>query len=206
MAMIIIIEDEHYASEALIKTLLQADPGIEVKAIRGSVEDGVRNLSMGYILKPALKEDLDRALSKYGKLQKHFINGINPLHKFINSFGEKKKTRLIVRNGLEHVVLHIDDIALFYTENKIVYVLDKNGKEYMADKNLSDLEQLLDKNCFFRVNRQNIVHINYIRSFKAFERVKLQIELTLSDLNHNIIVSQETAPLFKKWMAGELFE
>lgn len=206
MAMIIIIEDEHYASEALIKTLHQADPGIEVKAIQGSVEEGVHNLSINYILKPVSKEDLEKVLSKYRKLQKHSINGVNPLHKLINSLGEKKKTRLLVRNGQEHVALHIDDIALFYTENKIVYVLDKNGEKYMADKNLSDLENQLDKSSFFRVNRQYIVNISYIRSFKTFERVKLQIELTLSNLHHNIIVSQETAPLFKKWLVEEQFE
>lgn len=159
--------------------------------------------SIDYLLKPVSKEDLQKALTKYRKLQKHFANTNESLNTFINRFGEKKKTRLLVRKGLEHVALPFDDIALFYTENKVVYVFDKYGKKYLADKNLSDLEVQLDKDRFFRVNRQYIVHINFIRSFKAFERVKLQVELTLSELHHNIIVSQETAPLFKRWLAEE---
>jgi DNA-binding LytR/AlgR family response regulator len=91
--------------------------------------------------------------------------------------------------------------VLFFTENKLVYVIDKNARKYLVDKNLSDLEVELDAKTFFRVNRQFIVNINYIRSFKAYERVKLQIELTVSDLNYFIVVSQETAPFFRKWIS-----
>jgi DNA-binding LytR/AlgR family response regulator len=253
MTKVIIIEDERYACEALVKTLYEISPDIEVKAMLGSVEESIRFLSqdpnadlilsdvqltdglsfsifnevdvdapiifitgydkfmmtafeynsIDYLLKPVLKEDLQKALLKYRRLQKHFTNANEPLYEFLSRFNEKKKTRLLVRKGLEHVALSLDDIALFYTENKIVYVFDKCGKKYMADKNLSDLEAQLDKNRFFRVNRQYIVNINYIRSFKAFERVKLEVELTLNDLHHHIVVSQETAPLFKKWLAEE---
>ena len=95
----------------------------------------------------------------------------------------------------------LDEIVLFFTENKIVYVIDKTGRKYLVDKNLADLEIELDNKTFFRVNRQFIVNINYIRSFKAYERVKLQIELTVTDLNYFIIVSQETAPYFRKWIS-----
>jgi DNA-binding LytR/AlgR family response regulator len=79
-------------------------------------------------------------------------------------------------------------------------VIDKCGRKYLSDKNLSDLEIELDKNKFFRANRQYIVNINYIRSFKPYEKVKLQIDLSASDINHAIIVSQETAPAFRKWV------
>ena len=82
----------------------------------------------------------------------------------------------------------------------MVYVIDKTGKKYLSDKNLGDLEMELDKNKFFSANRQYIVNINYIRSFKPYEKVKLQIDLATTDINHAIIVSQETAPIFRKWV------
>jgi DNA-binding LytR/AlgR family response regulator len=109
--------------------------------------------------------------------------------------------RLLVKKGLENISLLLEDVVLFFTENKIVYVIDKTGRKYLIDKNLSDLEVELDNKTFFRVNRQYIININYIRSFKAYERVKLQIELTVTDLNYFIVVSQETAPLFRKWIS-----
>jgi DNA-binding LytR/AlgR family response regulator len=70
----------------------------------------------------------------------------------------------------------------------------------MSDHNLTELEDALDQASFFRANRQYIININYIRGFKAYEKVKLQVDLTLPDLNHCIIISQEMAPQFKEWM------
>ena len=107
---------------------------------------------------------------------------------------------IIVKKGTENISLKLEDVVLFYTENKIVYVIDRSGKKYLADKNLSLLEQELDNSVYFRANRQYIININYVRGFKSFEKVKLQVDLTMPDLNHSIIVSQEMAPVFREWM------
>jgi DNA-binding LytR/AlgR family response regulator len=152
-----------------------------------------------YLLKPVDKESLSKALVKYKMLQKHFTNhhSLNDLMQYI---GNHKKKRMIVKKGMENISLRLDDVVLFYTENKVVYVLDRWGKKYLADKNLGELEEDLDENCFFRANRQYIVNINFIRGFKSYEKVKLILELTLSDISHCIIISQEMAPQFRDWM------
>jgi len=152
-----------------------------------------------YLLKPVDEKELDSALKKYNMLQHHFA-GKTDISKLVAPFLQSKKTRLVVKRGIESIALPFEDIVLFFTENKVVYVIDKNGKKYLSDKNLCDLEMELDKNKFFRANRQYIVNINYIRSFKPYEKVKLQIDLSTSDINHAIIVSQETAPAFRKWV------
>lgn len=158
--------------------------------------------SIDYLLKPVYKEDLQKALAKFKRLEQHFVYNTSGLRSFFQSFQQPKKARMIVRKGLENISLPVEDIALFFTENKIVYVVDKNGRKYLADKNLSDLEEELDHKLFFRANRQYILNINFIRSFKAYERVKLHVELTMNDLNFFIVVSQETAPVFRKWIGG----
>lgn len=152
-----------------------------------------------YLLKPFSKEDLRKALIKYKMLEKHF-NNQNSLSKLVQYIGNHKRKRMIVKKGLESISLMLEDIVLFYTENKIVYVLDRHGKKYISDKNLGELEEELDKNTFFRANRQYIININFIRGFKAYEKVKLLLNLSLSDINHTIIISQETAPSFREWM------
>lgn len=116
---------------------------------------------------------------------------------------KKKKTRLIVRKGNENIALKVEDIAFIYRDNTIILAVDKEEKKYLCDRNLSALEQELDEAMFFRANRKYIVNIQYIRGFKSFEKVKLEVNLTLPTINHNIIVSQETAPLFKKWIYEE---
>jgi DNA-binding LytR/AlgR family response regulator len=155
-----------------------------------------------YLLKPVSREDLHKALIKYRNLKKHFsLQEHEFTMKYLMQFnGLQKRSRIVVRKGIENISLLLSDVVLFYTENKITYVIDKNGKKYMTDKNLTDLEKELDDKTFFRASRQYILNINYIKGFKTYERVKLWVELTLHDFSHSIIISQETAPHFRKWI------
>jgi DNA-binding LytR/AlgR family response regulator len=152
-----------------------------------------------YLLKPVDKESLQKALNKYRMLEKHFTDH-HSISKLLQYIGNHKRKRMIVKKGMENISLRLEDIVLFYTENKIVYVIDRWGKKFLADKNLAELEEELDDTIFFRVNRQYIININFVRGFKSYEKVKLMVDLTLPDLNHCIIVSQEMAPQFKEWM------
>ena len=115
----------------------------------------------------------------------------------------KKKTRLIVRQGKEHIALRIEDIAVIYRDNFQVVAVDRDERTYICEKNLSALEEDLDETQFFRANRQYLVNSAYIRGFRPVAKVKLEIFLTLPSCAHRIIVSQECAPLFRKWIAEE---
>jgi DNA-binding LytR/AlgR family response regulator len=152
-----------------------------------------------YLLKPVDKDGLSKALVKYRMLEKHFASH-HSMNNLLQYIGNHKKKRLMVKKGMENISLRMEDIVIFYTENKIVYVIDRCGKKFLADKNLGELEEMLDENIFFRANRQYIININFIKGFKSYEKVKLQVDLTIPDINHCIIVSQETAPLFREWM------
>lgn len=116
--------------------------------------------------------------------------------------GLKKKSRLIVQKGLEFVPLFIKNVVLIYTENKLTFVVDKEGRKFVSDKNLADLSTLLDKERFFRANRQYIVNMEYIKSYRSFGKSKLQVDVTLSDNRHSIIISQENAPHFRNWISA----
>jgi DNA-binding LytR/AlgR family response regulator len=153
-----------------------------------------------YLLKPVNKEELIKAVKKYEMLEKHFKPAANPgFSNMVKQFS-KWKSRIMVRKGIENIPLKLKDVALFYTENKVVYIIDKSGKKYLGDKNLSELEEELQPDRFFRANRQYIINIDYVKGFKAFDKVKLQVDLLVPDINHSIIISQETAPVFRKWM------
>ena len=114
---------------------------------------------------------------------------------------KKRKTRLLVQKGLENILLKLEDIVLFYTENKVVYVVDRFEKKYLTDSKLLELERDLDALIFFRANRQYIININFIKSFRSYEKVKIKVDIKPPELNHCIIVSQETAPHFRKWIS-----
>lgn len=113
---------------------------------------------------------------------------------------KKRKTRLIVKNSHENIILFISDIALFFIEERTVIVIDRNGTKFCFQKSLSEIEDELDPEIFFRVNRRMILNINYIKSFSEYDRNKIKVDLTVNHPNTPIIISQETAPCFKTWL------
>jgi len=119
---------------------------------------------------------------------------------YLAQIHKRVKTRLLVKCGVSHIALRLSKIAAIYTKNKLVYVIDRDAKKYTIDKTLTELEQKLDKSDFFRANRQYIININFVKSFKSYEKVKLLIDISIPEINHSIVISQETAPAFRKWM------
>ncbi len=160
------------------------------------------NNGIDYIIKPIEKSDVEKALWKYKNLQHHFADHLQEqsLSKLISFVSDRHKSRLLVKKGLEHLLLKLEDIILFYTENRVVFVIDRFSKKYILDKTLTELETELDDKIFFRANRQYIVNLDYVKGFKPFERVKLLIDLNVPEISHSIIVSQETAQSFRKWV------
>lgn len=153
-----------------------------------------------YITKPADEKSLRKAISKYHLLQNYFSRkaALNNVGQMLHT---RKRTRLLVKKGAQYIALNINDVVLFYTENKMVYAIDKNGKKFIVDRRLNDLEMELDKQLFFRANRQFIVNVNYIKGFKSYEKVKISLDLTIQDLDFFIIISQENAGNFRRWIA-----
>jgi DNA-binding LytR/AlgR family response regulator len=115
----------------------------------------------------------------------------------------KKRSRIIVRKRDENIALNVTDVVFIYRDDTLVLVFDNAEKKYLCDKNLAELEAELDETIFFRANRQFIININFVKSFKTFEKVKLQVFLKIPHPDHPIIISQKRGPIFKKWLSEE---
>lgn len=152
--------------------------------------------SVDYLLKPITEEKLKRSLDKIQKLEQHFFQG--NLMKLIQQ--QPAKGRLVARKGTEFVALNTNDIAYFFSEHKIVFVREFTGRQMIVDKNLTELENDLDKQTFFRINRKFIAHQKAIDRFKP-DSGKIQIYLK-PEMKEEIFVSKETAPEFRKWIGS----
>ncbi len=150
--------------------------------------------SIDYLLKPITEENLKRSLAKIQNLEQHFTQG--NLLKLIQQ--QPVKGRLVARKGTEFVALNKDEIAYFFSEHKIVFVRDFQGRQMIIDKNLTELETELDNQLFFRINRKFIVQQKSIDRFKP-DSGKIQIFLK-PEMKEEIFVSKETAPEFRKWI------
>lgn len=153
--------------------------------------------SIDYLLKPITEERLKRSLDKIQKLEQHFFQG-NVL-KLIQQ-QSPAKGRIVARKGTEFVALNADEIAYFFTDHKIVFVRDYQGRQMIVDKNLGELESELDPNLFFRINRKFIAHQKAVERFKP-DNGKIQIFLK-PEMKEDVHVSKETAPEFRKWIGA----
>ncbi|HEY3430080.1 MAG TPA: LytTR family DNA-binding domain-containing protein [Cyclobacteriaceae bacterium] len=154
--------------------------------------------AIDYLLKPITEEKLKRSLEKIQKLEQHFLQG--NILKLIQQQQTSTKSRIVARKGTEFIALNMDEIAYFFTEHKIVFVRDFQGRQMIIDKNLGELESDLNKETFFRINRKFISNIKAIERFKP-DNGKIQVFLK-PEMKEEIHVSKETAPEFREWIAG----
>jgi DNA-binding LytR/AlgR family response regulator len=159
--------------------------------------------SIDYLLKPIKKADLEQALQKL----KEFRVLLQPAEvvqvkkNFLNT-GEYKK-RFIIRLG-EHIkTLATEQRAFCASENKSTYAKSFDGLTYPMDHNLDSLEQMLDPQQFFRINRQYLISLKAIKEMKVYTKARVIVKLE-PPVKDPPIVSADRAADFKLWLAGEL--
>jgi len=152
--------------------------------------------SIDYLLKPITQEKLKRALEKVIKLEQHFVQ--NSLLRLLEHEQKKPVGRLLAKKGSEYLSLPWDEIAFIFTEHKISFLKDCEGRQYILDKNLTELEGELDPKLFFRLNRKYIAHIRAIEKFKS-DNGKIKIFLK-PEVKEEVHVSKEMAGEFRRWM------
>lgn len=156
--------------------------------------------SIDYILKPITQEKVDGALDKFKSMKERYAPNLGDLTKLLSSDKGHTK-RLIVRAGLAYKGIDVAQMAYAYSEHKVCFVLDREGERYMVDKNLQQLETELNPTHFFRANRQYLVALNSVSSFRSLEKGKLLLELQ-PRAKEEVTISQERAAAFKEWFGG----
>lgn len=161
--------------------------------------------SIDYLLKPIDKNDLDRALTKFENLTQPSISVINPqiIENIIASLKEKKyKERFLVKVGTHLRVAETRDILYFYSLQKGTYLKLNDGKDYLLDNTLEQVEELIDPSVFFRINRKYIVSLKCITDVISFSnsRLKLKVQNPVDD---EFLVAREKVKDFKAWLEGK---
>lgn len=155
--------------------------------------------SIDYLLKPLKRKDFSFAIEKFRK-QVASGTGSGNISPVINEINKKSyKNRFLVKQANLLISKPTSDIAFAYTRERNHYVKTTAGVDYMIDNNLEELEEQLDPNDFFRVNRQFIVRYSAIdQVFPWFDN---KIKLTVKPLAYeDIIISRLKATEFKKWL------
>ena len=97
-----------------------------------------------------------------------------------------KDAEITIESGAKMTKLTYENIACFYSENKIVYTVQNNGTTINTDFTLNELEEKINDQLFFRANRQIIIHKDAVDQIEKVENGKLRIRLKVSIENDAI--------------------
>ncbi len=159
----------------------------------------IKNNGLDYLMKPIDPKELSAAMDKLKMLtsDKEEING--KLDGLLNDTRHQYRERFLVNKGDELIMLYTDDINYISKTDNHVLAFTENGTSYPLSMSMADLEQTLDPDKFFRINRQYIANIKGIRKISLFFSSKLIVKLKGCD-DDNIVISKEKTAQFKKWL------
>lgn len=159
--------------------------------------------SIDYLLKPIDDEELESAVKKYRnfKPEKQQISvDFNDIKKMlVNPLEREYKKRFTVKVGQHLKIINADEVEGFYSENKGTYAATTDGRNYLLDTTLEQLEEELSPKKFFRVSRKFYINVDHIKDIISYTNSRLQIKLNHFD-EQEIIVSRERVKDFKLWL------
>lgn len=161
--------------------------------------------SIDYLLKPVKKEDIKKSLEKYEALRKQFARptpsvDIGSLLAELKQLHNKTtRNRFLVKMGQRLVSIETSEIAYFYADGRLSYFKTWNNQKYVVDYTIDQLEQMLDSDDYYRVNRAFIVRVKAVAQIHMYFNGKLKLELNPST-EKEVLVSKERAKEFKEWM------
>lgn len=158
--------------------------------------------SIDYLLKPIDPEELDQALLKY---KRQFEKQESPLlnmaliEQAMQMMTKKYKERFVVKIG-EHIhTLPVTDTAYFFSQEKATYLQTQEKNRFIIDYTLEQVEQLVDPQRFFRINRKYLVSLEAVKGIVTYSNSRLRLILNHSD-DMDAIVSRDKVNDFKKWL------
>lgn len=159
--------------------------------------------SIDYLLKPIDLEELQNAVKKYRTFKPSSQNvqfNFDDIKKLlVNPVAQDYKKRFTTKIGQHIKMISVDDIECFYSENKGTYAHTTEGRDYLLETTLEQLETELSPEIFFRISRKFYININSIKDIISYTNSRLQVKLN-SYKEQEVIVARERVKDFKLWL------
>ena len=156
--------------------------------------------AIDYLLKPIKKVELERSIQKFKDWTNTETFNYGKLAEILKK--DKPSQRFLLKVGQRLRLVDTADAAYFFSEDKITFLVDWKGQRYALDQSLEKLEESLDSDQFFRVNRQFIIHLKSIGEMIAYSKSRVKILLDPATKTE-VVVSTERSPHFKRWLTGD---
>ncbi|CAM1371767.1 LytR/AlgR family response regulator transcription factor [Tenacibaculum xiamenense] len=161
-----------------------------------------------YLLKPYSFERFEKAMGKYVGLKNSFGNEeeksvLEKLEKyFTNKISTVKTTyqdKIAIKASQYTYFLKIEEVVYFQADHGIVVAIDnKNKRHILSQSSLKLVEEMLNPNIFFKINRSEILNRNYIDKLSRYNKNILAINVINSDVV--LKTSQNKTAEFNSWL------
>lgn len=200
----LIFMDIHLADGTSFDIFRQVEvnvPVIFTTAYDQYMVDAFQYHSIDYILKPTKKAALEQSLKKYNRwYNTSDLSNYATLLQWDSAIKKVYKERFLVQAGKKLLPISVKDIAYFYADAKLVMVALTNGREYIVNHTLAELEELLDPTHFYRINRKAIVNIDAVQSLQMGKNYKWMLHLNPTP-NFKVPIPTEKLTDFKEWVS-----
>jgi DNA-binding LytR/AlgR family response regulator len=163
--------------------------------------------SVDYLLKPVQKDELESAISKFRQLKETFrdektaATQINALVKELQQTLQHKeyRKRFLVKHAQKLLSIEMDRIAYFFSDDRLNFFKTFDDKKYVIDYTMDEIENILDPDQYFRINRAFMVSIKSIDQIHDYFGNRLKLNLKPA-IDKEALVSREKVAQFKDWM------
>jgi DNA-binding LytR/AlgR family response regulator len=167
--------------------------------------DAFKLFSIDYLLKPITDEGLFAALDKLESITSsgNAANAYSEISKVLQQLERPQyKDRFLARAGQKMFFVATEEIEYFQADDKVVYLVDKQGNKLLVDYTLDKLESLLLPKDFFRLNRRYIVRYTSIAQVRPYINSRLKLILKNGLKHEEVIISRERVQSFREWANG----
>lgn len=137
-----------------------------------------------------------------GKKNQPLAGEINVTDKLLAPVSNERnapRQRFLVRQGQKYFPVDVTEIAYFFSYKRFIFFKTFNDQKFLVEYRMEELEEMLDKEMFFRVNRAFILSVQAIEHVQPYPRHRLKISVKPVS-EKEIIVSRERTLAFKSWL------
>jgi len=158
--------------------------------------------SIDYLLKPIDSDKLNKALEKYERIvgaTEQLMDKSTLLNALAMMREKSYKERFIVKFGGHIKSIPAGEICCFFSEEKITFLTTNEGRKYVVDYTIEQIEGLVDPGRFFRINRKYIINLAAVEDVVVYSNSRLKLVVKHFQ-NLDVIVAREKVQDFKKWL------